>query len=100
VCNEAALHAARDKHGVVTGGDLEYAVERVVGGTEKRSQTMSPQEKRVVAYHESGHALVGWLLPHTDALLKVTIVPRTNMALGFAQYTPSDQKLQTREEVC
>ncbi|KAF4519131.1 hypothetical protein B566_EDAN007404 [Ephemera danica] len=99
VCNEAALHAARDKHKSVTGTDLEYAVERVVGGTEKRSQTMSLEEKRVVAYHESGHALVGWMLPSTDALLKVTIVPRTNMALGFAQYTPTDQKLYTKEEL-
>lgn len=99
VCNEAALHAARSKQKVVRGFDLEYAVERVVGGTEKRSHAMSPQEKNVVAYHESGHALVGWLLPHTDALLKVTIVPRTNLALGFAQYTPTDQKLYTKEEV-
>lgn len=61
---------------------------------------MSPQEKRVVAYHESGHALVGWLLEHTDALLKVTIVPRTNLALGFAQYIPKDKKLHSKEEVC
>lgn len=60
---------------------------------------MSPQEKRVVAYHESGHALVGWLLEHTDALLKVTIVPRTNLALGFAQYIPKEQKLYSKEEV-
>lgn len=60
---------------------------------------MSPQEKRVVAYHESGHALVGWMLEHTDALLKVTIVPRTSLALGFAQYVPKDQKLHTKEEV-
>lgn len=99
VCNEAALHAARAKQTIVTGADLEYAVERVVGGTEKRSSAMSPAEKRVVAYHEAGHAIVGWLLPTTDALLKVTIVPRTNMALGFAQYTPKDQKLFTKEEV-
>ncbi|XP_046678574.1 paraplegin [Homalodisca vitripennis] len=99
VCNEAALHAARSKQPKVTGADLEYAVERVVGGTEKRSHAMSPAEKRVVAYHESGHAIVGWMLPTTDALLKVTIVPRTNMALGFAQYTPKDQKLFTKEEI-
>nr|CAD7426201.1 unnamed protein product [Timema monikensis] len=99
VCNEAALHAARLKHTMVTGDDLEYAVERVVGGTEKRSHAMSPQEKTVVAYHESGHALVGWMLQHTDALLKVTIVPRTNLALGFAQYMPSDQKLHSEEEL-
>lgn len=78
---------------------MEYAVERLVGGTEKRSQVISPEEKQIVAYHESGHALVGWLLPHTDALLKVTIVPRTTLALGFAQYTPTDQKLFSKEEV-
>ncbi|KAH9644176.1 hypothetical protein HF086_008665 [Spodoptera exigua] len=69
------------------------------GGTEKRSHAMSPTEKRVVAYHEAGHALTGWLLEHTDALLKVTIVPRTNMALGFAQYTSSNQKLFNKEEL-
>ncbi|RZB38711.1 paraplegin, partial [Asbolus verrucosus] len=99
VCNEAALHAARSKQKHVTGENLEYAVERLVGGTEKRNHAMSPQEKRVVAYHESGHALVGWMLEHTDALLKVTIVPRTNLALGFAQYIPRDQKLYTKEEL-
>ncbi|KAJ0183648.1 hypothetical protein K1T71_000071 [Dendrolimus kikuchii] len=99
VCNEAALHAARHKQNIVKATNLEYAVERVVGGTEKRSHAMSPAEKRIVSYHESGHALVGWLLEHTDALLKVTIVPRTNMALGFAQYTTSDQKLYSKEEV-
>ncbi|XP_069698705.1 mitochondrial inner membrane m-AAA protease component paraplegin isoform X2 [Periplaneta americana] len=99
VCNEAALHAARYKQTVVRGENLEYAVERVVGGTEKRSQVMSPAEKKVVAYHESGHALVGWMLRYTDALLKVTIVPRTNLALGFAQYMPTDQKLYSKEEL-
>lgn len=62
-------------------------------------QVLSPEERRVVAYHESGHALLGWLLEHTDALLKVTIVPRTNQALGFAQYVPKDQKLFTQQEV-
>lgn len=79
--------------------DLAYAIDRMVGGTEKRDSAMSPNEKRVVAYHEAGHALVGWLLEHTDALLKVTIVPRTNLALGFAQYTPTDQKLYTKEQL-
>lgn len=99
VCNEAALHAARTLQKQVTSANLEYAIERCVGGTEKRSQVISPEEKKIVAYHESGHALVGWLLPHTDALLKVTIVPRTSMALGFAQYTPTDQKLFSTEEL-
>lgn len=99
MCNEAALHAARDLQKVVKSSDLEYALERLVGGTEKRSQVITPEEKRVVAFHESGHALVGWMLPHTDTLLKVTIVPRTSMALGFAQYAPTDQKLYSKEEV-
>ncbi|KAJ9575626.1 hypothetical protein L9F63_007560 [Diploptera punctata] len=99
VCNEAALHAARYKQNIVGGKNLEHAVERVVGGTEKRSHVMSPREKKVVAYHESGHALVGWMLQYTDALLKVTIVPRTTMALGFAQYMPMDKKLYTKEEL-
>ncbi|XP_021926510.1 paraplegin isoform X3 [Zootermopsis nevadensis] len=99
VCNEAALHAARYKQTIVRGENLEYAVERVVGGTEKRSHVMSPAEKKVVAYHESGHAIVGWMLRYTDALLKVTIVPRTTLALGFAQYMPTDQKLYSREEL-
>ncbi|KAI1286703.1 Paraplegin [Halotydeus destructor] len=99
VCNEAALHAARDKKKVVTGDDMEYAIERVVGGTEKRSQIMNLEERRVVAYHESGHALVGWLLKHTDALLKVTIVPRTKGVLGFAMNVSSDQKLYSPEEL-
>nr|XP_050050055.1 paraplegin-like isoform X1 [Dermacentor andersoni] len=99
VCNEAALHAARNKEKVVSSGNLEYAVERVVGGTEKRSQVMSLTEKEVVAFHECGHALVGWLMEHTDALMKVSIVPRTSNALGFAQYLPSDQKLYSYEQL-
>lgn len=99
VCNEAALHAARNKEKSVSAGNLEYAVERVVGGTEKRSQVMSLTEKEVVAFHECGHALVGWLLEYTDALLKVSIVPRTSNALGFSQYLPTDQKLYSYEQL-
>ncbi|XP_015379016.1 PREDICTED: paraplegin [Diuraphis noxia] len=97
VCNEAALHAARNSQKVVLEADLDYAVERVVGGTEKRSHAISPDEKKIVAYHEAGHALIGWLLPTTDALLKVTIVPRTNAALGFAQYTPTERYLLSKQ---
>jgi spastic paraplegia protein 7 len=83
----------------VTVKNLEYAVERLVGGTEKRSHAMTPMERRTVAFHESGHALVGWLLPNSDVLLKVTIVPRTSLALGFAQYTPKEQKLYSTEQL-
>lgn len=99
VCNEAALHAARLKGKYVDTINFEYAIDRIIGGAEKRSTVMSPEERRVVAYHESGHALVGWLLKYTDALLKVTIVPRTTNVLGFAQYIPKDQKLYTQEEL-
>lgn len=99
VCNEAALCAARTKKKKVDVSDLSHAIDRVIGGVEKKNHAMAPSEKKVVAYHESGHALVGWLLEHTDALLKVTIVPRTNMALGFAQYVPTDQKLYTKEQL-
>nr|XP_042906128.1 paraplegin-like [Parasteatoda tepidariorum] len=99
VCNEAALYAARNKKKKVSSTDLEYAVERVVGGTEKRSKVISPQEKKIIAFHECGHALVGWLMKYTDALMKVSIVPRTTNVLGFAQYLPSDQKLYSSEEL-
>lgn len=98
VCNEAALHAARKDKKAVSSDDLEYAIERVVGGTEKRSSSISAEERRIIAYHECGHALVGWLLEHTDPLLKVSIVPRTTNVLGFAQYLPSDQKLYNQQQ--
>lgn len=99
VCNESALHAARTSQKFVNEKNLEYAVERLVGGTEKRSHALSLVERRVIAFHESGHALVGWLLPNSDVLLKVTIVPRTSLALGFAQYTPAEQKLFSKEQL-
>lgn len=99
VCNEAALHAARTCQKVVKTADLEYAVERLVGGTEKRSSSITQVDRRTVAYHEAGHAIVGWMLPESDVLLKVTIVPRTSLALGFAQYTPKDQKLYSKENL-
>lgn len=99
VCNESALHAARTNQKFVTEKNMEYAVERSVGGTEKRSHALSPVERRTIAFHESGHALVGWLSEHSDVLLKVTIVPRTSLALGFAQYTPSEQKLFNKEQL-
>merc|ERR1712112_248177 len=97
--NEAALHAARDLQKKVQTHNLEYAIERVIAGPEKKTKVLSPHERKVVAYHESGHAPVGWMLEHTDALLKVTIIPRTSAALGFAQYTPLDKKLFSPEEL-
>merc|ERR1719431_914016 len=97
--NEAALHAARDLQEKIKDHNLEYAIERVTAGPEKKTRMVSPHERTVVAYHESGHALVGWMLQHTDALLKVTIIPRTSAALGFAQYTPRDKKLFSPDEL-
>ncbi|XP_014677716.1 PREDICTED: paraplegin-like [Priapulus caudatus] len=99
ICNEAAIHAVRHGEKWVSETDFEYAVEKVVAGTVKKSTILSEAEKEIIAYHESGHALVGWMLEHTDALLKVSIVPRTRGALGFAQYMPRDQKLYTKEEL-
>ena len=72
--NEAALHAARIGRSSVGRGDFEYAIERVIAGPEKKTSVLNPTERRVVAYHESGHAIVGWMLEHTDALLKVNLL--------------------------
>lgn len=99
ICNEAALHAAREGHKYIDTVNFEYAVERVIAGNIKKSKILSKEEQRVVAFHESGHALVGWLLEHTEAVLKVSIAPRTNAALGFAQILPRDQYLFTKEQL-
>lgn len=100
ICNEAALHAAREGYQSIDTLNFEYAVERVIAGTVKKSKIMSKEERCVVAYHESGHTLVGWLLEHTDAVMKVSIAPRTNALLGFAQILPRDQYLFTKEQLC
>ena len=96
VCNEAALTAARRNHGSVTQQDFLDAVDRIVGGLEKKDNTiMSPAEKRTTAYHEAGHALVGWLLPYADPVFKVSIIPRGN-ALGLTWYLPEERKNWSR----
>uniref|UniRef100_A0A8D3C3N0 Mitochondrial inner membrane m-AAA protease component paraplegin n=1 Tax=Scophthalmus maximus TaxID=52904 RepID=A0A8D3C3N0_SCOMX len=99
ICNEAALHAAREGHKSIDTFNFEYAVERVIAGSVKKSKILCKEEQRVVAFHESGHALVGWLLEHTEAVLKVSIAPRTNAALGFAQILPREQFLFTKEQL-
>uniref|UniRef100_A0A6Q2YHM0 Mitochondrial inner membrane m-AAA protease component paraplegin n=1 Tax=Esox lucius TaxID=8010 RepID=A0A6Q2YHM0_ESOLU len=100
ICNEAALHAAREGYKSIDTFNFEYAVERVIAGTSvKKSKILSKEEQRIVAFHESGHALVGWLLEHTEALMKVSIAPRTNAALGFAQILPRDQYLFSKEQL-
>uniref|UniRef100_A0A6Q2XHH7 Mitochondrial inner membrane m-AAA protease component paraplegin n=1 Tax=Esox lucius TaxID=8010 RepID=A0A6Q2XHH7_ESOLU len=99
ICNEAALHAAREGYKSIDTFNFEYAVERVIAGSVKKSKILSKEEQRIVAFHESGHALVGWLLEHTEALMKVSIAPRTNAALGFAQILPRDQYLFSKEQL-
>ncbi|KZF24169.1 AFG3 family protein [Xylona heveae TC161] len=89
--NEAALIAARHKANSVDMIHFEQAIERVIGGLEKKSLVLSPEEKRTVAYHEAGHAICGWFFRYADPLLKVSIIPRGQGALGYAQYLPSGE---------
>ncbi|SDE77864.1 cell division protease FtsH [Mucilaginibacter pineti] len=99
VCNEAALIAARKNKEAVDMSDFQDAIDRVIGGLEKKNTLISPEEKRVVAYHEAGHAIAGWFLEHTDPLVKVSIVPRGVAALGYAQYLPNERFLVAKEEL-
>lgn len=99
VCNEAALNAARKNKEVVDMQDFNDAVDRVIGGLEKKNKVITPEEKEIVAYHEAGHAVVGWFLEHASPLLKVSIVPRGTAALGYAQYLPREQYLYTKEQL-
>jgi cell division protease FtsH len=99
VCNEAALIAARKNKEAVDMQDFQDAIDRVIGGLEKKNKIISPEEKRIVAYHEAGHAIAGWFLEHADPLVKVSIVPRGVAALGYAQYLPKEQFLYTVEQL-
>jgi cell division protease FtsH len=99
VCNESALIAARKGKQSIDYQDFNDAIDRVIGGLEKKNKIISPEEKRIVAYHEAGHAIVGWMLEHTDPLVKVSIVPRGVAALGYAQYLPKEQYLYTTEQM-
>ncbi|MFZ9220086.1 MAG: ATP-dependent zinc metalloprotease FtsH [Sediminibacterium sp.] len=99
VCNEAALIAARKGKSGVEMKDFQDAIDRVIGGLEKKNKIISKDEKEVIAYHEAGHAICGWFLEHAYPLLKVTIVPRGTAALGYAQYTPKEQYLYTIEQL-
>lgn len=99
VSNEAALIAARKNKNYVDMEDFQDAIDRVIGGLEKKNKIISPQEKRIVAYHEAGHAVASWFLEHADPLLKVSIVPRGVAALGYAQYLPKEQFLYQKEQL-
>jgi len=99
VCNEAALIAARKGKSEVNLDDFNDAIDRIIGGLEKRTKIISPEEKKVIAYHEAGHAVSGWFLEYAYPLVKVTIVPRGDAALGYAQYLPKEKYLTLKEEL-
>jgi len=98
VCNEAALIAARHNKEFVGKEDFLAAVDRIIGGLERKNKVISPEEKRTIAYHEAGHATVSWILPHANPLVKVTIIPR-GKALGAAWYLPEERQITTREQM-
>ena len=104
VCNEAALIAARRNKKAIDMKDFQYAIDRSIGGLERKSRIISPEEREIIAYHEAGHAICGWYLEHADPLLKVTIVPRGIAALGYAQYIPKERYLyqtdQLEDQMC
>ena len=97
VCNEAALLAARESKESIHMSDFERSIDRVIAGLEKKNKIISPEEKKIVAYHEAGHAIAGWFLQYTDPVVKVSIIPRGLAALGYAQYLPEERYLYTRE---
>lgn len=99
ICNEAALIAARKGKEEVDMSDFNDAIDRVIGGLEKKNKIISPEEKKVIAFHEAGHAICGWFLEHAHPLIKVSIVPRGVAALGYAQYLPKEQYLYTLEQM-
>lgn len=99
ICNEAALIAARNGKSEIDLQDFNDAIDRVIGGIEKKSKIILPEEKKVIAYHEAGHAVSGWFLEHAHPLVKVTIVPRGEAALGYAQYLPKEKYLTLKEEL-
>ncbi len=99
VCNESALIAARKNKESIEMSDFQDAIDRVIGGLEKKNKIISPDEKKIVAYHEAGHAVAGWYLEHADPLVKVSIVPRGIAALGYAQYLPKEQYLYQTDQL-
>ena len=98
VCNEAALMAARKNKSVVEKQDFLDAIDRIIGGLERKSKIITPKEKKTIAYHEAGHATVSWMLEHANPLIKVTIVPR-GKSLGAAWYLPGERQITTYEQL-
>lgn len=98
VCNEAALIAARNSKTQVEKEDFLSAIDRIIGGLERKNKIITPTEKRTIAYHEAGHATVSWMLEHANPLIKVTIIPR-GKALGAAWYLPEERQITTKEQI-
>lgn len=98
VCNEAALIAARHDKKVVSKEDFLAAIDRIIGGLERKNKVITPHEKKTIAYHEAGHATVSWILENANPLVKVTIIPR-GKALGAAWYLPEERQITTREQM-
>ena len=99
ICNEAALIAARNDKTAVDMQDFHDAIDRAIGGLEKKNKLISPDEKKIIAYHEAGHAVAGWFLENAHPLLKVSIIPRGVAALGYAQYLPKEKYIERQEEM-
>ena len=99
ICNEAALIAARRNKTGVDMDDFNYALDKIIGGLERKSRIIAPAEKEIIAYHEAGHAICGWFLEHAMPLVKVTIVPRGIGTLGYAQYLPKDEYITRTEAI-
>ena len=99
LCNEAAIVAAREGKESVSLIDFELATERVIGGVQKKSSLITPETRRTVAYHECGHGVVSWFLEGANPLLKLTIIPRSKGALGFAQYLPNENQISSKQQL-
>ena len=99
ICNEAALIAARKDKTSIDMQDFHDAIDRAIGGLEKKNKLISPEEKKIIAYHEAGHAVAGWFLENAHPLLKVSIIPRGVAALGYAQYLPKEKYIERQEEM-
>jgi cell division protease FtsH len=99
ICNEAALIAARNDKSEIDMQDFNDAIDRAIGGLEKKNKLISPEEKKIIAYHEAGHAVCGWFLENAHPLLKVSIIPRGVAALGYAQYLPKEKYIEREEEM-
>lgn len=99
ICNEAALIAARNNKTEIDMQDFNDAIDRAIGGLEKKNKLISPEEKKIIAYHEAGHAVCGWFLENAHPLLKVSIIPRGVAALGYAQYLPLEKYIERQDEM-